>query len=81
MVKDDYDGDETAKWKRDGFLLLRRAIEACTDKVTILDPIKKQMTPVSIGKKKKHGKLCSGKISQNSETIHKVANSRDGKSM
>ena len=53
MVKDDYDGDETAKWKRDGFLLLRRASEACTDKVTILDPIKKQMTPVSIGKKKK----------------------------
>lgn len=33
MVKDDYEGDETAKWKRDGFLLLRRASEACTDNI------------------------------------------------
>lgn len=77
MVKDDYEGDETAKWKRDGFLLLRRASEACTDNIRS----HQKADDPSVNWKKKHGKLCSGKISQNSETIHKVANSRDGKSM
>ena len=77
MVKDDYEGDETAKWKRDGFLLLRRASEACTDNIRS----HQKADDPSVNWKKNTENYVVAKYRKNSETIHKVANSRDGKSM